>query len=110
MANVKKVKRKPTEIELGDGVVRTIKYTLNSFAEMEDRYGDVDAAIEKMSAGSVKAIRLILWAGLLHNDEKLTEEQVGSLIELDDIQYLSDKMNEAMDADLPDKKEEVKNE
>lgn len=101
MANVNKVKRKPVYIELDK--TRQLKFTLNSFAEMEDRYGTVDDALKAMEGGSIKAIRFMLWAGLIHEDEELTEKKVGVLIELQDLAELSEQLNLVMGADLPDK-------
>jgi hypothetical protein len=101
MSNVKKVKRAPVIIELDKA--RTLKYTLNSFAEMEDKYGSVDAALKKMEQGSIKAVRFMLWAGLIHEDETLTEQQVGAMIEVLDLETIVEKMSHSMDLDLPDK-------
>lgn len=101
MANVKDIKSKPVKITLTDGIERTLRYTLNAMAEMEDKYGTVDAAFAELDKGSIKAVRFILWAGLIHEDPKLTEQQVGNLI---DVQYLQDLMNTmgtALDSDLP---------
>lgn len=100
MANVKQIKRAPVTITLDKE--RTLKYTLNAFAEMEERYGTVDAAIEAMESGSIKGIRFMLWAGLIDEDETLTEQQVGAMIELQDLPELAEKMNAVMTVDLPD--------
>jgi hypothetical protein len=101
MANVNKVKRPPIYITLDKE--RQLKYTLNSFALMEDRYNSVDDALKAMEGGSVKAVRFMLWVGLIHEDKTLTEEQVGDMIELSDIEDIAQKMNEVMTVDLPDK-------
>lgn len=101
MANVKDVKAKAVKITLTDGVERTIKFTLNAMAELEDRYGSVDEAFKQLDNNSIKAVRCILWAGLIHEDPDLTEQQVGNLI---DIQYMQDLMaslGSAFDADMP---------
>lgn len=101
MANVRDVKAKDVKITLVDGVERTLKYDLNAMAELEDRYGSVDEAFAQLDNNSIKAIRCILWAGLLHEDPDLTEQKVGSLI---DMNYLSGLMNTLGDAfgnDMP---------
>lgn len=106
MSNVRDVKSKDIEITLTDGVKRTLKYDLNAMAEMEDKYGSVDEAFKKLEQNSIKAVRFFLWAGLVHDDPSLTEQQVGSLI---DMRYLSNIMNtltDAFDSDMP-KKDEV---
>lgn len=99
MSNVNKVKREKVFIELDKQ--RELKYTLNSFAEMEDKYGTVDDALKEMEKGSIKAVRFMLWAGLIHEDDELTEKQVGKLVELQDLESLSSKMNDVMTTDLP---------
>lgn len=101
MSNVKDVKHKAIKMTLSDGVEREIKFTLNAMAELEDRYGTVDAAFDKLNEGSMKAIRCVLWAGLLHTEEGLTETQVGNLIDVMNIKDIMDSMNTALDADMP---------
>jgi hypothetical protein len=102
MANVNQVKRNPVYVDLDKQ--RQLKYTLNSFAEMEDRYGSVDDALKAVEKGKIKAVRFMLWTGLIHEDENLTEKQVGAMIEVQDLDSLSAKMNETMAGDLPDQK------
>lgn len=101
MANVKDVKNKVVKITLQDGVERTLRYDLNAMAEMEDRYGTVDAAFEAMDNNSIKAVRFVLWAGLIHEDPNLTEQKVGSLIDMQYLQELMGTVGEAFSADLP---------
>ena len=108
MANVKDVKSKAVKITLTDGVERTIKFTLNAMAELEDRYGSVEEAFKQLDNNSIKAVRCILWAGLIHEDPDLTEQQVGNLI---DIQYMQELLNTveiALDSDMPDQAEPAK--
>ena len=101
MANIKKLRREPVVIDIGDGVERKLKYTLNSFALIEEKYGTIDKAMKVLEAGSIAAIRFALWAGLVHEDENLTEHYVGSQIDLSDLEELAEKMNKAMMGDLP---------
>lgn len=102
MANVKDVKSKAVKITLTDGVERTIKFTLNAMAELEDRYGSVDEAFRQLDNNSIKAVRCILWAGLIHEDPDLTEQQVGNLIDIQYMQELMASLGEAFDADMPE--------
>lgn len=102
MANVKDVKSKAIKITLTDGVERTIKFTLNAMAELEDRYGSVDEAFRQLDNNSIKAVRCILWAGLIHEDPDLTEQQVGNLIDIQYMQELMASLGEAFDADMPE--------
>lgn len=106
MANVKDVKSKPVKITLSDGVEREIKFTLNAMAELEDRYGSVEAAFKKLDENSMKALRCVLWAGLIHEDENLTEKQVGNLIDVQFMQSLMQSVGEAFQADMPEQPEQ----
>lgn len=102
MSNLREVKPRVKTITLNDGVERELRFTLNAMAEMEDKYGSVDAAFKKLDEGSIKAARFILWAGLLHlGDESLTEKRVGDLIDLQSMQDIMKSMSEAMSEDMP---------
>lgn len=102
MSNVKLVKRQPVTLTLSDGRERTFKYTLNAFAEMEDRYGSVQEAMDMLEKENMKAVIFMIWVGLIHEDEKLTEKQVGNLIEIQDLKEIAEKMQAVMATDLPE--------
>lgn len=101
MANVKDIKSEAVKITLTDGVERTLKFTLNAMAELEDRYGTVDEAFKQLDKNSIKALRCILWAGLIHEDSALTEQQVGNLIDIQYMQGLMMSLGNAFKADMP---------
>lgn len=101
MSNIKDVRSKGTSITLNDGVARELKFTLNALAELEDRYGNVDAAFKKLEEGSIKAVRCAIWAGLLHTEEGLTEQQVGNLIDVTCMENIMSSINEAVNSDMP---------
>lgn len=100
MSNLSDVKHRKVFIDL-NGEKKEVKYTLNSFAELEEAYGSVDAAMEALSGQSIKAIRKILWAGLIHADERLTEKQVGAMITLGDIPDITEALGGAFNASMP---------
>lgn len=68
----------PVTIELG-GKERVIQFDMNAFAELETRYGTMDAAVKSLSSGKVKDVRVSLWAGLIHEEAILDDngEPVG---------------------------------
>lgn len=80
----------------------TLLFDLNAFAELEDKFGSLNQAFQRMQAGSVKATRTPLWAGLLHEDEKLTERQVGAMISLTNVEHIMEQITEALTATLPE--------
>lgn len=110
MANLKDARPQITHIKLRDGIEREIIFTLNAMAELEDRYGSVDAAFEAVEKGSIKAVRLVLWAGLMHSEEGLTEKQVGDLIDIQCMEDIMSTVGDALGNNMPDKKEAVPNE
>lgn len=57
MSNIKDAKPRVKTITLNDGVEREVRFTLNAMAELEERYGSVDAAFKALDDGSIKAAR-----------------------------------------------------
>ncbi len=98
--NARLVKPKGVKITLLDGVERELRFTLNALAELEDKYGSVDAAFESMDKGSIKTIRYVLWAGLLHHNDGLTEQQVGDLLDLSMVRELMQGMSQALQSHM----------
>lgn len=105
----------PTTMELG-GKVRTLQFDMNAYAELEERYGSIEKAMNQLQKGGMKDIRVILWVGLIHEEAVLDEEtgepikynitpyQVGQMIKNTHMLKLaSEKLAEAMsDGMTPD--------
>ena len=106
MANLRDVKPRVKTITLNDGVEREIRFTLNAMAEIEDKYGSIEAGFAKLDEGSIKAARFIMWAGLMHSDENLTEQQVGNLIDMQCLQDIFSEISDAIKEDIPNSTEE----
>lgn len=107
MANLREARPRVKTVTLNDGVEREIKFTLNAMAELEDKYGSVDAAFKKLDEGSIKAARFIMWAGFLHlEDPTLTEQKVGNLIDMECLQDIMTSMSKALGEDMPNQAEE----
>jgi len=69
---------KTTTIELDKP--RTLRYDLNALCAIEEATGKPIA--EALSAGSsFSAMRVIIWAGLKHEDPALTVEAVGAMVD-----------------------------
>jgi hypothetical protein len=133
MSNAKNVKVKPVELEI-NGENYKIKYNFNAFIELEDKYGSIDVAMEKLQGEVVKdtegkpvmiedddgkkvekrkfnlrVMRDFLWCGLLSDKPDMTALQAGELLELSNFQYIVQKMMEAITASLPEKVDDEKN-
>lgn len=107
MSNLKDVKPKVQTITLSDGVKRELRFTLNAMAELEEKYGSVDAAFAALENSSFKAVRCVLWAGLLDSDPTLTEQKVGSLIDMNDLTEIMKVLTASMNADMPEPAEQL---
>lgn len=103
MSNLRDAKPRVKTITLNDGVEREIRFTLNAMAELEERYGSVDAAFKALDSGSIKAARCVLWAGMLDtSDTPLTEQQVGKLIDIECMNQIMENLAKALGEDMPD--------
>lgn len=97
-----------------DGKARYIRYDLNAFAEMEDRYGSMDEAQKRLEEGHMKDIRTIFWLGLLWNEVELdpvtgdpirytlSEHQVGSWLHTLNMREILTKLQAAITGALPE--------
>lgn len=92
---------RPTSVTLNLDKPRSLVFDLNAFAALEDVYGSMDAAFKAMQAGSMKAARTLLWAGLLHGDETLTERQVGGLVTMENMSAVMDGVSAALMEAMP---------
>ena len=108
----KDVKQKGTKIVL-NGEEKILRYDLNAFAELEELYGDIEDAMNALEKGSIKAVRAILWAGLIHDEETdetghplLSPKTVGSWIEIKDLTDISEVLTEALGDALPEDAEQ----
>ncbi len=77
---------------------RKLRYDLNALCELEDRF---DKPIMEILSGigekmSIKLVRTLVWAGLIHEDEELTEKQVGTMVDMSNIMEVQEKLTEAL--------------
>ena len=84
---------------------RTLCADLNAIAELEEKYGSYTEALKRISEGSVSAMRFFLWALLQHEDDTLTERQVGAMITMQNMDEVTDALQKAISAGAPDSDE-----
>lgn len=118
MSNLKDLRPAAVTIELG-GKERELKYDLNAFAELENKFGSVEKAMLDLQKGSMQSVKLILWAGLIHQeaiiDEKtgepsgynITPYQVGAWVDPRMLASMTQKLGEAIKTAMPDNIEEL---
>jgi len=114
MAKAKKVRPEPVIIEDLGGRDRRLQYDLNAFLELEKRYGSVDDAMKQLGTGGMAGIKIILWAGLIHDEAildeitgepvgyNITPYQVGGWITPDMLPEVTEKITQAVSGNLPD--------
>ncbi|MGM7682658.1 hypothetical protein ACSVDA_10945 [Cytobacillus sp. Hm23] len=90
---------------------RILKYDLNSLVEIEEKYGKegLTTVINKVKEGKLKDIRFLLYCGLIHEDDELTEKKVGALFDFTNIQGIATTLMSAFVQSLPEPEEEAKN-
>lgn len=101
MGTLQDVKPKKVVLTFRDGSAHEILFTLNALALLEEKYGDIDAAFEKLDKGSFLAIRYMLWAALQHEENPLTEDEVGKNIDISSLSDISGILTEAVENGMP---------
>jgi hypothetical protein len=81
------------EVELDK--VRKIFFDLNALGELEERLGVPLDELQNVKL-SIKNVRTLIWAGLIHEDEDLTEQYVGKLVHVGNLQHVQEKIALAM--------------
>ena len=78
---------------------RSLRFDLNALALIEERFGVPITELEtRLAKPSVRDIRTILWAGLVHEDQTLTEEQVGALVDIGSVEPITAAILDAFSA------------
>lgn len=113
MAKIDEIRNtNPVKIDLG-GKTRTIAFDMNAFIELEKKYGSIQKAFEVLQEGKMADVRLILWAGLIHEEVELDEfgeplhynitpYQVGGWVKTpQEMVDFSEKLAQALQSDMP---------
>lgn len=84
------------------GRERTLRFDLNALATLEDELGVnvLDGTVWQNM--NVRTVRAMLWVGLLHEDESLTLHEVGSWIDLANVEIIADQVTTALGAAMPE--------
>lgn len=74
---------------------RHLYYNLNSLEKIEDLLG---ISIDKIGENlNMKALKVLLYAGLVWEDKKLTLDQVGDMVGFEDMEKVSEAINKAFE-------------
>lgn len=87
-------------VELG-GEVRTLRYTNAALVRLEDETGKTVMEMgERLTAGSLKAITCLVWAGMLHAEPSLTLDEAAERVDLQRLEEIATAAGEAIEAAL----------
>ena len=92
-------------LDLG-GKERRLRYDLNAIAEIGDRLG-VRVRLDHLQEDllgvplPLSTLRLILWAGLIHEDPDLDPKQVGAWVDLENVREVGEAFFQLFGARLP---------
>jgi len=100
--NVEEVKSVIKTIKL-KGKEYPVEFSMNTFADLEIKYGSIDAAMQALEKGSIVAVRFMLSLGLSEHDPTMTETVVGKLISIPEIPVLVEQLGTLLNEDLPNK-------
>jgi len=81
---------------------RTLKFTYNALAELEDLGYPISEIGEKLASSvSLKVLRALVWAGLLHEKSGLSPEDIGEQLELSQIGEIAQAVGDALAIAFP---------
>ena len=91
---------------------RHIRFTMKGIKYLVKKYGSLSKAIDELGNVSnditeqtLNVLTTFIYAGLIHEDKSLTEDDVDNIIDIKNIGGLSGKIMLAMSNSLPDSKE-----
>lgn len=106
--SAKVMKDEGVKIELGEKQFE-VKFDLNALCNLQDKFGDITTAFNGLEKSDFKKIRALLHIGLANGEhEEITENEVGSLIDMRNISEVVEALTEAFGNAMPDTEEEGK--
>lgn len=86
---------------------RNLLYTLYGLSELQDAVGSFDELMDRLKQPEprFKDVYLLVWAGLVHEDDALTSKQVANMINLGEMPKVLKLAMDAFLAALPEEKE-----
>lgn len=106
--NADKIKIAKVQAVLLDGREHSLNMNLNALCELEIAYKPFNEVLDELISGSMVALRWLIWAALLDENEDLTVKEAGELIHPAMLEYLTVKINQAIANSLPDGTENPK--
>jgi len=83
------------------GSERNLCFDMNTFCELEEIYGDLNAAFDALSNMKLKAVRAFVYAALKSEDDSITLAQVGKGLGIEDLEMLATALSDALTSSMP---------
>jgi len=90
------------EIKITFDKERTLKLDLNAMVSFEEATGKSLFDFKEGEKLNARYLRAMLWACLLHEDEALTEKQVGAWISTENMSTINARLEEVSSASMPE--------
>ncbi|MGE5417430.1 MAG: hypothetical protein ACM3UZ_11905 [Acidobacteriota bacterium] len=84
-----------------------LKLNMNTFCELEEIYGDINAAFEDLQKMKMKAVRALIYAAVKTENQNISLKEVGEQLELKDLELLATAINEALSIAMPEVEENL---
>lgn len=95
------------EIKLG-GKIRHLKYSIPGLKIIAAKYGSVAEGFDKLKTmnpnfdvETLDSIALLTYAGLVHEDEKITERAIANMLDINNMGELTHKIIAAFNGSTP---------
>ncbi|MCY8048446.1 gene transfer agent family protein [Bacillus haynesii] len=85
--------RGESKVTLGDKEY-SLRYDLNALVELEDRMGVPLSEMGEMKI-TIRTVRSMLWAGVLHENPDVTEEELGKYVDMENLEDIQGAISEA---------------
>lgn len=100
------LKNKGIKFKLGEKEYE-LKLNMNTFCELEEVYGDLNAAFDDLQNMKLKAVRALIYAAVKVEDEGITLKTLGEQLGLNDLERLGTAINEALSKAMPEAEENL---
>jgi hypothetical protein len=84
-------------------------FDLNAMEAIEEKYGSIDEALSAAGKQRMKDMKFLIYEGLLHEDESITLDQVGKMVNMLNLTETSHELLKGMGFSLPDAETKRKN-
>lgn len=103
----KELKQQYEVLTLKDGNDYKIEFTLNALCEIEEIFGDIQEVYKIFNNFNLKALRGILYCGLIEHQPDITERLTGSLFDMASMNATVEVLTKAFTKAFPSEEKET---